>query len=576
MQGKSKKSSIGRRRRLPPPSHGFDINFCRNPTCGQFAITPDPFDGRGRSRAVQQSNFLRGKVIGSMDEMTFVCQACGTASVVKSNRAIVEEYRRLRRLQERGDADGSCPNPACRSHCRPVAAYPDRYRPYGRTKAGDRRWRCHGCGKTFSIGKPTRRQKRTDKNGLVLRLLTNDTSLSKICEITGLSPRAIYEKIDFLYERVRAFTARREGCFGAVDWNTVGRRFATDSQSLVLNWPSKRTRALVEVQHLCTAHANSGYIVAAHLGFDPEVKMDEIEDCMSAVGDFALPRCFRQQARVWSQSEFAAYVAKRTRDIVISKAEAADFDEEVQLPHDGAKIRQDIAQYAHALLLRRFLRGSDDRFTFVLDGDSGLARAFVAVFARRIRSEKADVIVVEFDKEQTNDSRNALVVDGRLALAQDTGIAASLFDTIPTRYAFEIIDQATATRLLRSAPGAAYRWPYHTKSEPHRRIRILTDRGQIPIDRQARLMRLATLRSVDSYFHKVRSNVRATARPGRTAAGNGRAWDRHYFYNPATLCKVIEIFRFKHNWMGSRSTEATPAMKIGLAGGKVYERDLFG
>ena len=319
-----------------------------------------------------------------MDEMSFVCDACGTASVVKSNRAIVEEYRRLRRLQERGDADGSCPNPACRSHCRPVAAYPDHYRPYARTKAGDRRWRCHGCGKTFSIGRPTRRQKRTDKNGLVLQLLTNDTSLSKICEITGLSPRTVYEKIDFLYERVRAFTARREACFESVDWEVVGGRFATDSQSLVLNWPSKRTRALVEVQHLCTAHVNSGYIVAAHLGFDPEVKMDEIEDCMSAVGDFALPRCFRQQARVWSQSEFAAYVAKRTRDIVISKAEAADFDEEVQLPHDGAKIRQDIAQYAHALLLRRCLRGSDDRFTFVLDGDSGLARAFVAVFARRM------------------------------------------------------------------------------------------------------------------------------------------------------------------------------------------------
>ena len=398
---------------------------------------------------------------------------------------------------------------------------------------------------------------------------------ARFCEITGLSPRAVYEKIDFLYERVRAFTARREGCFEAVDWNTVGRRFATDSQSLVLNWPSKRTRALVEVQHLCTAHANSGYIVAAHIGFDPEVKMDQVEDSMSAVNDFALPRCFRQHARVWSRSEFAAYVEKRTRNIVISKAEAADFDDELQLPRDGAKIRQDIAQYAHALLLRRFLRGSDDRFTFVLDGDSGLARAFVAVFARRIRSEKADVIVMAFNKQQTNDARNALVVDGRVELEQDTGITASLFDTIPTRYAFEIIDQATAERLRGAAPGAVCHWPYHTKSEPNRRIRILTDREQIPIDRRARLMRLATLRSVDAYFHKVRSNVRATARPGRTPSSNGRAWDRHYFYNPATLCKILEIYRFKHNWMGSRATEATPAMKLGLAAGKVYERDLF-
>jgi len=47
---KSKKSSSGRKRRLPAPSYGFDINFYRNPACGQFAIAaPDPFDGRTRT-----------------------------------------------------------------------------------------------------------------------------------------------------------------------------------------------------------------------------------------------------------------------------------------------------------------------------------------------------------------------------------------------------------------------------------------------------------------------------------------------------------------------------------------------
>ncbi|MBM9595083.1 hypothetical protein [Roseitranquillus sediminis] len=374
---------------------------------------------------------------------------------------------------------------------------------------------------------------------------------------------------------MRAFTARREGCFDSVDWERVGRRFATDSQSLVLNWPSKRTRAAVEVQHLCTAHANSGYIVAAHVGFDPDAKMPDIEAAMLATNDFALPRAFRQQARVWSRSEFAAYVDKRTRKVVISEREAPDFDDDLQLPHDGAKIRQDVAQYAHALLLRRFIHRSDSRFTIVLDGDSGLARAFVAVFAKRVQREKAEVIVVQFDKEQTNDARNALVAEGRAELEQHTGITPQQFDSIPTQYALEIIDGAVAEQLAKCAPGMPFAWPYHTKSEPNRHIRILTDRGQIAVERQARLMRLATLRSVDAYFHKIRSNIRATARAGRTASSNNRAWDRHYLYNPATLCKIIEIYRFKHNWMGSRATTETPAMRIGLAAGKIYERDLF-
>ena len=89
-------------------------------------------------------------------------------------------------------------------------------------------------------------------------------------------------------------------------------------------------------------------------------------------------------------------------------------------------------------------------------------------------------------------------------------------------------------------------------------------------------MRLATLRSVDSYFHKIRSNIRPASRPVSTPSNNGRTWDRHFLYRPELLVKIIEIYRFHHNWMGTRQTKQTPAMKLGLAKGRIYERDLFG
>ncbi|WP_415182422.1 hypothetical protein [Phaeovulum sp.] len=114
----------------------------------------------------------------------------------------------------------------------------------------------------------------------------------------------------------------------------------------------------------------------------------------------------------------------------------------------------------------------------------------------------------------------------------------------------------------------AFAWPFHTKSEPYRRIRILTDRDSMAPDRRARLMRLATLRSVDAYFHKVRSNIRFAARPAHTPSGNGRTWVRHYLYKPETMAKIIEIYRLTHNWMGSSKTKKTPAMKLGLARGQ--------
>ena len=88
-------------------------------------------------------------------------------------------------------------------------------------------------------------------------------------------------------------------------------------------------------------------------------------------------------------------------------------------------------------------------------------------------------------------------------------------------------------------------------------------------------MRLATLRSVDSYFHRFRSNVRFASRPQISTNGPGRVWGRHHLYDPVVLSKLVEIYRFYHNWMEPGVDGKTPAMRIGLARGRVYERDLL-
>ncbi|PTW95449.1 hypothetical protein C8N33_1301 [Pararhodobacter aggregans] len=407
-------------------------------------------------------------------------------------------------------------------------------------------------------------------------MITNGMPISKISDFTGLCPRDVYRKIDFIYDRVVDHTARREGSFQSVNWEKVGRRFATDSQRLHLNWPNKKTRAQIAVQHLCTAHANTGYIMAAHLGLDPAIDLPDIEAAMTAAGDFGLPRAFRRQARVWSETEFKTYLDKITRGVQIHPSEAPDVDVDLQLPHRGSLLRQDVMQLAHAFLLRHFLGKGDERFVFVLDADSGLALSFVAAFAKRIKEASADVIVVQFDKHQSNDQRNMLVGDGKASLEFATGIARSQWSSLKLSDQLELTDIAIEGMLQGSPLGAPFAWPFHTKSEPHRRIRILTDRADMDPDRRARLMRLATLRSVDAYFHKVRSNIRFAARPAHTPSGNGRTWDRHYLYNPETMVKVVEIYRFAHNWIGSSKTKETPAMKLGIARGKMRLSEFFG
>ncbi len=406
-------------------------------------------------------------------------------------------------------------------------------------------------------------------------MITNGMPISKISDFTGLCPRDVYRKIDFIYDRVVDLTARREGSFETVDWNAKGRRFATDSQTLHLNWPNKKTRAQIAVHHLCSAHANTGYIMAAHLGLDPSVELADIEAQMTAAGDFSLPRAFRSQARVWSETEFKIHLDKITRGVQIHPLEAPDVDLDLQLPHRGSLMRQDIAQLSHAFYLRHCLGKGSERFVFVLDADSGLALSFVSAFAMWVKQARADVIVVNFDKHKSNDQRNMLVGDGKTALELATGISRSQWGALEMDDKLLHTDTAIEGLLQGHLPAEPFAWPFHTKSEPHRHIRIITDRHDMAPDRRARLMRLATLRSVDSYFHKVRSNIRFAARPAHTPSGNGRTWDRHYLYNPETMVKIIEIYRFVHNWIGSSKTKETPAMKLGLARGKMRLSEFF-
>ncbi|WP_156945892.1 hypothetical protein [Roseicyclus elongatus] len=575
MNALSKISSTDPKRRLPQPCLGIDINFCRNPQCGLFTVPPDPYDRRGKNRSTVKSNQPHGKVIGSGSEKSYACGACGHHSILKNNRAIVQEYKRLRKVYVAATPKDACQNEGCCNHGKGRDAYPDLYRKSGKTANGAQRWKCKACLKSYSVGSSIRRQKRSHTNRDILWLLTNGTPISKICDFTEMSARDVYAKIDFIYDQVIDFNATRERMFEVVRWETVGRRFATDSQTLHLNWPNKRTRAQIAAQHLCTAHANSGYIMAAHLALDPDVDLPDVEAEMIAVGDFALPRAFRQQARVWPESEFKKYIDKITQKVSIHPLEAPEVDLGLQLPHRGALVRQDILQAAHAFYLRRCLGKGDERFVFVLDGDSGLALSFISAFAPRIKEGKADIAVVAFDKHKSNDQRNMIVNDGKIALELASGIGRSQWSTMPAEDAIKITDHIISQMLVGHPLDAPFDWPFHTKAEPNRKVRILTDRPEMDPDRRARLMRLATLRSVDQYFHKVRSNLRFAARPGHTPSNNGRAWDRHYLYNPGTMVKIIEIYRFVHNWMGHHKTKETPAMKLGLAKGRIYAKDLF-
>jgi len=506
-------------------------------------------------------------VEGGKDKEFFKCPKCKTTSRLKNNKAIVEEYQRLRILNTTDPTAAACKTQGCFAQGMSIDYHPEFYWRFGSTAKGDPRWRCKLCKSTFSAGRPARRQRRSDKNRLIFQMLCNDLSLAKISKIAEISYRDLYKRIDFFHDQIRGFTAERQD-LSLLDLEAVGSRFATDSQTLSINWPTRRERTPVMVQHLCTAHARSGFIVEASLQLDPEITLDEAERRGGAeVGVVSM--AFRKHARLWTKREFHAHLAKLTKQKRIKDTEL------YQLPPDGCLVRYDILQFAHALRVRDQLGASSAPLVFVLDDDRGLRAAFTSAFSGPIRRAQAQIGIVRFDKAMTNDARNQVVLEGQKDLCAATGMdLRSIRAMSDEDYAY-LVDGEVAARLIAHDLTAPFEYPFSRKSEPNRRVQLITPTWDMDYRDVARLIRLCTLRSVDTYFHKVRSNLRCAARPQISAGNTGLTWGRHQLYKPALIAKLIDIYRFHHNWCDPGADKKTPAMRIGLAKGLIYERDFL-
>ncbi len=226
----------------------FTVNFCRNPLCEQFGVPPDPYDTRGHPR----TEATIGRINGAGEERSFFCFTCETFSVIKSNRAIAEEYNRISTIYRRPPRIG-CRNESCANSGLPLELAPSGYRAFGTTGSGDPRFQCKACGKTFSRGSPTRRHKRTDRTGDILLGLVNKVPLSRICELNGVSFPQVYSKIDFIHRQCLAMAARREQNLHSRFAGSAN-FFATDAQTIMVNWPAKSRRGTIPLLHMATVH----------------------------------------------------------------------------------------------------------------------------------------------------------------------------------------------------------------------------------------------------------------------------------------------------------------------------------
>lgn len=101
--------------RLPPPCKGVQVNFCKNPSCTNFAIHPlfsNRYDNDGVPLpAGSRTDPLYKKSGASNGESSLHCKSCDSYSAIKSNEGVKEEIDRISAYLKPKQL--SCPNEDC-------------------------------------------------------------------------------------------------------------------------------------------------------------------------------------------------------------------------------------------------------------------------------------------------------------------------------------------------------------------------------------------------------------------------------------------------------------------------------
>jgi len=117
----------------------------------------------------------------------------------------------------------------------------------------------------------------------------------------------------------------------------------------------------------------------------------------------------------------------------------------------------------------------------------------------------------------------------------------------------------------------------HASLPEHERTRevcYLTDYKDYEENHLAWLYNKASLRAIDAFFMQVRRRLSLLERPIATASNNRRVWHGYSAYNPRSMVKLLEMFRVFYNYVLVGMDKQTPAMRLGLAKGRVSIEDI--
>jgi transposase-like protein len=469
----------------------------------------------------------------------------------------------------------------------------------GKTPSGTSRWRCNVCRKTFA-GKaaPQARQRKPHKNRDVSSLLMNKMPLNRIAEVTGLAPTSIYGKIALIHRQCMAFAGYREGQL-VQGMALPSMYIAVDRQIHNANWSNRRDRRNVALTAIGSADLVSGYVFGFNLNFNPSMDADAVEKEAATNGDLAEYEAYRQYARVWLSTGYAASIeASKThrskarklktaafeegleQDITAEYAqsqarediEAEEADTDTALPRQGIQIKDQYTMHGHFHLLTTLQQGAD-KVRCYMDEDSGMRAAFLGSFAERVKQRAADAWFVSVMKDATVTQKESAASKSKARSAE----ASAANPGLPLKAVKLLLmkEEMANPKEIGEFGDVWLSHPVPNMSEPAKKMCWLTDLGVYDEDHRANLYLKSSLHAVDRFFMQARRRLSLAERSIATASAARRTWYGYSAYSPENLTNVLEIFRVFYNYCKVGDDKQTPAMRLGLVKAPIALEDVL-
>jgi len=249
-----------------------------------------------------------------------------------------------------------------------------------------------------------------------------------------------------------------------------------------------------------------------------------------------------------------------------------NLDDDLALPKGGMQVRGEYTMYGHFFFLRKLLDNAE-KVRFFLDQDSAFRAACLWAFSDRIREGRCDAFYVRINAEATIDEKRRILAENRRRMTAMKQLHPELKDW---RVKLLMIkEKMTQMVNIGKWQDRWVEYPFPNMGEPEKAVCYLMDIQRYDEDHLAWLYNKASLYAIDRFFMQVRRRLSLLERPISSSASLGRRWFGYGPYKPVMVGKLLDIFRVFYNFVEVGKNNQTPAMRLGLAKGKITVEDII-